>query len=101
MFSSWNSLVGGTIKIFKELPISVKKSFLQSGCQGAQTTIHVVLSGASSSTSSVKLNLNGKYFSDCREEKLMVSRRVGDVKFEATLWAKTLKMLDVDFNFEW
>ncbi len=58
--------------------------------QGAQTTIHVAL--ASTKTKDVdksvtgnvdkcvrksvtKSELNGKYFSDCREEKLLVGRR--------------------------
>ncbi len=73
------------------LPYAIITQFLRKiFTQGAQTTIHVAL--ASTTTKDVdksvagnvdncvgksvsKADLNGKYFSDCREEKLLVGRR--------------------------
>ena len=66
--------------------------------QGAQTTIHAALASASSSSSSsAAVNLNGKYLSDCREERWLVGRKVGDAAFEEKLWQKTQKLLKIKF----
>ena len=65
--------------------------------QGAQTTIHAALASASSSSAAVAVNLNGKYLSDCREERWLVARKVGDDAFEEKLWQKTQKLLKIKF----
>jgi len=68
----------------------------KSSLQGAQTTIHAALASASASEAA---ELNGKYLSDCREERWLVAKNVGDRGFEEKLWLKTEKMLKIDFKF--
>jgi hypothetical protein len=64
--------------------------------QGAQTTLHLAL--ASGQGGSTRDAINGKYFSDCREEKLIVSSQIGDKNIEKKLWEKTLEILKIQFR---
>ena len=51
---------------------------------GAQTTIHCVVADE---------NVNGKYYSDCREDRLLVNRSFYDEKLALHLYEKTKHLL--------
>jgi hypothetical protein len=67
--------------------------------QGAQTTVHLALSTNQQLTYLTNRNqLNGKYYSDCREETFIVSRQIGDLEIEEKLWQKTQDLLKIKFG---
>ena len=79
--------------------------------QGAQTTVHLALSTSkmiekcsTKMTDNQSMNLtdrnrlNGKYFSDCREETFIVSRQIGNRQIEEKLWQKTQALLKIKFE---
>ena len=51
---------------------------------GAQTTIHCVVADES---------INGKYYSDCREERLLVNKSFYNEKLAQQLYEKTKQFL--------
>ena len=61
--------------------------------QGAQTSLHVALS-----CGSTRESINGKYFSDCNEEKLIISSQIGNKSIERKLWQKTLEILKIKYR---
>ena len=68
-----------------KMVLTVIATFLgKSKEMGAQTTIHCIVTGDS---------INGKYFADCREERLFVSRSFYDVKLAEQLYQKTKEFL--------
>ena len=61
----------------------------KNGSQGAQTSLHCVLT---------KDKIGGKYLSDCREEKRFVSPLVGNVRIEEKLFEETKALLRIKLD---
>ena len=90
MYFSWNLFPGMIVTEndgWKRMKMVLKviATFLgKSKEMGAQTTIHCIVTSD---------NINGKYFADCREERLLVSRSFYDVKLAHQLYQKTKEFL--------
>ena len=68
----------------RKMAAVVSRVFGKSKEMGAQTTIHCVVADE---------NVNGKYYSDCREERLLVNRAFYDEKLALHLYQKTKHLL--------
>ena len=68
----------------RKMATIVSRIFGKTKAMGAQTTIFCVVANE---------NINGKYYSDCREERLLVNRSFYNEKLAQEIYEKTKRLL--------